>query len=122
MTFEHKELTSEIIGSAFEVYNQLGYGFLEKVYQRAMQVELKLRGIHAELEKSIKVNYKEFLVGEYFADILVEDKVLVELKVSPSYCSRDEAQLLNELKATNFKVGLLVNFGKEKVEFNRFVY
>ena len=87
-----------------------------------MQVELKLRGIDAELEKQIKVNYKEFLVGDYSADILVEDQVLVELKIAPSYSSRDEPQLLNELKATNFKVGLLINYGKEKVEFKRLVY
>lgn len=118
---KHKEITEKIIGSAFEVYNVLGYGFLEKVYQKALQVELISRGSKAELEKPIQVTFKKHIVGDYYADLLVEEKVLVELKVAEEYHSKDEAQLLNELKATDIEVGVLINFGKEKVEFKRMV-
>src|ERR1700734_2070611 len=97
---ERDPLTHDIIGAAFEVYRVLGYGFLEKVYQRAMQVELKLRGRSAELEHRIPVRYRGEGVGDYAADLLVENRVLVELKVAPEYQPADEAQLLNELKAT----------------------
>ena len=117
-----QEITEQIIGAAFEVYNHLGYGFLEKVYKNAMKVELDLRGVPSVLEAPIKVNFKNQLVGDYFADLLVADVVIVELKVAKAYNSADEAQLLNELKATGIKVGLLINFGKEKVEFKRMVY
>ena len=117
-----QEITEQIIGAAFEVYNHLGYGFLEKVYKNAMKVELDLRGVPSVLEAPIKVNFKKQLVGDYFADLLVADVVVVELKVAKAYNSADEAQLLNELKATGTKVGLLINFGKEKVEFKRMVY
>ena len=122
MSLKHEELTEVIIGSAFEVYNILGYGFLEKVYQRALQVELLQRGYSAESEPAIKVKFKGVIVGDYAADLLVDDKVIVELKVAKKYNPKDEPQLLNELKATEMKVGLLINFGKEKVEFKRFVY
>lgn len=122
MSLEHEEITREIIGAAFEVHRVLGYGFLEKVYQRAMQVELIKRGLQAELEHDIKVFFKDALVGEYQADIFVENKVMVELKVSKTYNAEDEPQLLNELKATRIKVGLLINFGREKVGFKRMVF
>jgi len=122
MKLKHKEITEAIIGSAFEVYNILGYGFLEKVYQRAMQVELLKRGYSAELESSIKVKFKGVIVGDYAADLLVDGKVIVELKVAKKYKPTDEPQLLNELKATEMKVGLLINFGKERLEFKRFVF
>lgn len=117
-----EDITREIIGSAFEVYNHLGYGFLEKVYQKAMQVELLKRKQSVELESEVNVKYKDVLVGEYYADIFVDKSVIVELKVSPEYNRKDEAPLLNLLKATGIKVGLLINFGKEKVEFKRFIY
>ena len=120
--FPHKEITEAIIGGAFEVYNHRGYGFLERVYQRALQVELLRRGFRAELEKRITVGYKNAIVGEYDADLFVEDSVLVEIKVAPRYGKRDEAQLLNELKATGVKVGMLVNFGRTKVEYKRLVF
>jgi GxxExxY protein len=115
-------VTHDIIGAAFEVHRVLGYGFLEKVYQRAMQVELKLRGRNAGLEERIPVQYKGESVGDYAADLLVENRVLVELKVAPEYQTSDEAQLLNELKATGIKVGLLINFGRTKVEFKRMLF
>jgi GxxExxY protein len=122
MALEQEDITGEIIGSAFEVHRILGYGFLEKVYQRAMQVELIKRGLQAEIEHPITVSYKNVTVGEYFADILINQKVMVELKVAKEYNTLDEAQLLNQLKATKIKVGLLINFGRTKVEFKRFVY
>jgi GxxExxY protein len=118
----YADITEAIIGAAFEVHNVLGYGFLERVYQRAMQVELRLRGFKADIENEIVVRYKGIVVGLYKADIWVNDSIIVELKVAKSYCSEDEAQLLNELKATGVKVGLLINFGREKVEFKRFVF
>ena len=122
MTLEHEEITREVIGAAFEVHRVLGYGFLEKVYQKAMQVELIKRGLKAELERKITVDYKGVVVGEYQADMFVEEEVMVELKVARQYNSEDEPQLLNELKATGIKVGLLINFGRNKVEFKRMVF
>lgn len=122
MNLQHKDITEEIIGAAFEVYNVLGYGFLEKVYQKAMQVELQLRGLKSELESKIKVRYKDALVGDYSADLFVEECVLVELKIAKKYHPEDEPQLLNELKATGIKVGIIFNFGRSKVEFKRMVY
>ncbi len=122
MNLQHQDITEQIIGAAFEVYRVLGYGFLEKVYQKAMQVELQLRGIKSELESKIKVRYKDAFVGDYSADLLVEDSILVELKIAKTYHPEDEPQLLNELKATGIKVGMLFNFGKNKVEFKRMVY
>ena len=122
MNFKHGEITNVIIGSAYEVYNILGYGFLERVYQRAMQVELSRRGRLAELEHAIQVKYKGTLVGDFKADLLVDEKVIVELKVAAEYNRSDEAQLLNQLKATGIEVGMLINFGRTGVEFSRFVY
>jgi GxxExxY protein len=122
MELQHKEITQEIIGASFDVFRELGYGFLERVYQKAMKVELEIRGLKAETEAEIQVWYKGVIVGDYRADILANNCVLVELKVSPVINLKDEAQLLNELKATGIKVGLLMNFGKQKVEFIRRVY
>ena len=115
----HREITEKIIGAAFEVHRELGYGFLERVYQRAMQVELLRAGVSAEIEQRIQVQYKGVVVGGYDADLIVDDRVVVELKVALQYDKRDEAQLLNELKATGIKVGLLINFGRAKVEYKR---
>ena len=109
----HEETTQRIIGAAFEVHDQLGYGFLERVYQRALQVELLRRGAIAEIEKRIQIRYKGIVVGDYDADVLVDGCVVVEIKVAPQYDKRDEAQLLNELKATGLKIGLLINFGPQ---------
>ena len=118
----HSETTGKILNAAFEVYNHLGYGFLEKVYQRAMQVELIQNGCQCECEAKISVKYKNAVVGDYFADLFVEQKVIVELKVAKKYNPEDEAQLLNELKATGISVGMLINFGKTTVEYKRMVY
>jgi GxxExxY protein len=122
MDLLHKDVTEQIIGAAFEVHRPLGYGFLEKVYQRAMQIELRLRGLCAETESDISVIYKGHEVGPYRADLFVNNCVIVELKVAKTYNDEDEPQLLNELKATGIKVGLLINFGRSKVEFKRFVF
>lgn len=121
MELLHEELTKEIIGAAFEVHNELGYGFLEKVYQRAMQVELLHRGFAAAMEFPIQVRFRGAIVGDYEADLCVEEKVIVELKVAKHYNPEDEPQLLNELRATGIRVGILINFGKDRVEFKRFV-
>jgi GxxExxY protein len=118
----HRATTETIIGAAFEVHQELGYGFLERVYQRALQVELIRRRVAAEIERRIQVQYKGVVVGDYDADLIVADSVAVEIKVNPQYDKRDEAQLLNELKATGLKVGLLVNFGRNKVEYKRLVF
>ncbi|HXM32051.1 MAG TPA: GxxExxY protein [Chthoniobacterales bacterium] len=108
--------------AAFEVHRHLGYGFLERVYQRAMQVELARQGLKVEIERRLTIRYKDTIVGEYDADLYVADAVIVEIKVSPQYDKRDEAQLLNELKAASISVGLLINFGRSKVEFRRFIF
>ena len=118
----HREVTEKIIGAAFEVHQQLGYGFLERVYQRALQVELVRRGCSAEVERRIQVLCKGVVVGDYDADLLVDSCVVVEIKVAADYDRRDEAQLLNELKATGLKVGLLLNFGRTKVAHRRLVF
>ena len=120
--FPHKDLTEKIIGAAFEVYRELHYGFLEKVYRNALLVELKLRGIDAVSEFPIKVAYKGERVGDYACDIYVDKKVIVELKVEKTYNPKHEPQLLNYLKSTGIKVGLLLNFGKKKCHVKRMVY
>jgi len=118
----YKNTTGKIIGAAFEVYTNLGYGFLEKVYENALIKELQIRGLDFKSQYPIKVNYKGEEVGEYIADILVENKIIVELKTGKTINSFHEAQLLNYLKATGIKVGLLINFGPKKCEFKRFIF
>ena len=120
--FPHKEITQAFIGSAFEVYNHLGYGFLHRVYQRSLQVELTQRGFAGDLERRTAVHYKGLNVGDYDGDMIVNEVVLVEIKIAPQNDKRDEAQLLNVLKATVLKVVVLLNFGRHKVEFKRLVF
>jgi len=115
------DLTYQINGAIYEVNKELGYGFLEKVYENALLIELTDRGLKAEKQYPIKVSYKDKEVGEYFADIVVEDKVILELKVVEDLQKIHEAQLLNYLKATNFKIGLLVNFTYPKAVIKRYV-
>ena len=117
----HKELTGSILKLFYEVYNELGYGFLEKVYQNALYNELKNNGFDVESQKQIKVYYKNVEVGEYYADLIVNDKVILELKATEVITEAHEFQLLNYLKSTNIEVGLLLNFGK-KPEFCRKVF
>jgi GxxExxY protein len=106
-SYKHNELTENIIGAFYTVYNQLGFGFLEKVYERALLIELKKRGLLAQAQVPIKVYYAGEVIGNYFADILVENLVIVELKAGNGLIEEHEAQLLNYLKATEIEVGLL---------------
>ena len=117
----HKELTDIIINSFYKVYNELGYGFLEKVYENALLHELESRGLFVEKQKSIKVYYQQIIVGEYYADLAVNEKVILELKAADELAYENELQLMNYLKATDVEVGLLLNFGK-KPQFKRKVF
>ena len=109
--FKYQELTEKIIEIFYRVYNKLGYGFLEKVYENAMMIEFRKEGIHAVSQFAIKVFYENQIIGEYYADLLVDDKVIVEIKAAKWLAEENEAQLLNYLKATDIEVGLLLNFG-----------
>ena len=119
--FKHSEITEKIIKAFYIVYTKLGYGFLEKVYLNALYIELAKMGLLVEKQKQIKVFYDEKEVGLYFADLSVENCVIVELKAAESLCEEHEYQLINYLKATEFEVGLLLNFGK-KPELRRKVF
>jgi len=117
----HNELTSLILKTYYEVYNELGFGFLEKVYQNALLIELKNKGLEVTPNKKIKVYYKGENVGDYYADIIVNDTVILELKAAEYIIDQFENQLLNYLKGTDCEIGLLLNFGK-KPEFRRKIY
>lgn len=116
------DLTYQINGAIFEVSRILGSGFLEKVYENALIVELRKRGIAAENQVPIRVLYKNETVGDYFADILVQNKVIIELKAVENLSKLHQAQMLNYLKATGIQVGLLVNFKHPKAEIKRMVF
>ncbi|MEJ2726837.1 MAG: GxxExxY protein [Deltaproteobacteria bacterium] len=115
------QLTYQIRSAVFAVNKVLGAGFLEKVYENALLVELRRMGLRAESQVPIKVQYKGIEVGEYFADIVVENEVILEIKAIESLQKAHEAQLLNYLKATGYKIGLLVNFTYPKAQVKRFV-
>ncbi|MBU0596673.1 GxxExxY protein [Patescibacteria group bacterium] len=122
---EINNLTSQIIRAYYNVYNELGYGFLEKVYENSMVIELRLLGLHGRRQVPIKVYFKESDVGVYYADIIVEDLVIIELKAVEALCEEHELQLLNYLRATDIEYGLLLNFGqkpqiKRKVFHNKY--
>ena len=110
-SFLYEELTGQIIEACFEVSNELGTGFLESVYQKALLIALKDKKLKAQIEFPINVTFRSQVVGQFYADILVDDKVIVELKATRSSAGEHEAQLLNYLKATPYEVGLLLNFG-----------
>jgi GxxExxY protein len=118
---KHKEITQRIIKAFYAVYNTLGYGFLEKVYNNAMALELREMGVHVVQEAAIQVYYKGEIVGEYYADLVVEDAVIVELKAAKDLTDAHRAQVLNYLKATVYEVGLVCNFGPE-AKFDRKAY
>jgi GxxExxY protein len=118
---KHKDLTDAVLCCFYTVYNSLGYGFLEKVYENALLHEFAKRGIAAVSQSSIIVYYDGKAVGEYFADLVIENSVIVEIKAARNILSEHEAQLLNYLKATDIEVGLLLNFGP-KAEFRRKVF
>jgi len=111
--YKYSEITEKIINAFYKGYNTLGYGFLEKVYENALFIDLVAMGLLVEKQKQIKVYYEGKEVGEYFADLAVERSVIVELKTAETLCKEHELQLINYLKATEMEVGLLLNFGKE---------
>lgn len=119
--YRHSGITRKIIGAVYKVYNTLGYGFLEKVYENALVVELNKAGLDVKQQESITVYYEGKVVGDYVSDIIIEDKVIVEVKAIKKLDKVHEAQLINYLKATNKEVGLLINFGKE-IEFKRRIF
>jgi len=116
----HEEITNDIIKVFYDTYNQLGYGFLEKVYENAFAIELKTKGFNVKRQYPITVFYKGENIGEYFADIIVNDLVLLELKSAEDISLAHRNQIINYLKATKMEVGLLFNFG-EKPKFERFI-
>jgi GxxExxY protein len=117
----HKQLSYEIMAAAFEVHNILGSGFLEKVYEKALLQELLQRGVKTEAQQKLRVLYKGKEIGSYAADLVVDNKIIIELKAVENLSNIHQAQVLNYLKATGFKLGLLINFGKERVEYKRMV-
>ena len=119
--YPHWELTQKIIGAAFQVHGELGPGFLEKVYETALLQELSESGVQAQPQLEIGVKYKRRRVGTYFADILVDNKVICEVKAVQALSSAHEAQLLHYLKATDSTLGLLLNFGADRLQFKRLV-
>ncbi len=121
MEYKHADVTGQILKAFYTVYNELGYGFLEKVYENAMAIELRKLGLSVVQQAPITVFYDGQIVGEYSADLLVEDKVIVELKAARAIADDHEAQLLNYLKATEYEVGLVLNFGP-KPEQRRKIY
>jgi GxxExxY protein len=116
--YKHATITDKIIGAFYTVYNELGYGFLERVYENALFIELEKAGLKVEKQCKISVYYEGKVVGDYYADLKVEDRIIVELKAAESLCEEHEAQLINYLKATHAEIGLLLNFGK-KAEIKR---
>ncbi len=111
MALKHGEITEQILQSFYKVYHVLGHGFLEKVYENSLAVELRERGLSVQQQAPIRVLYKGRPVGEYFADLLVEETVIVEIKAAQALTNEHFAQLINYLKATGIEVGLLLNFG-----------
>ncbi len=116
-----KELTHKIIGAALEVYKTLGYGFIDETYEKALLKELELRGIPAKCNSPIHVSYKGNTIPYYLSNILVDDKVILELQTEEEYNSKNESQIINYLKATGIRVGLIINFGREGCRPRRFV-
>lgn len=117
---EHQELTKKILQSAFEVSNNLGVGFLESVYERALCIFLNDQGVLFEQQKTIEVSYKNTIVGTFFADLIVENKIILELKATKQIIPEHEAQLLSYLKATKLPIGMILNFGQPKLQYRRY--
>jgi GxxExxY protein len=117
----YQDKTEKIIQAFYKVYNTLGYGFLEKVYQNSLLIELRSMGFHCENQFPIKVYYDKYQVGDYYADIIVDNIIIIENKAAEALCEEHEFQLINYLKATEIEIGLLLNFGK-KPEFKRKIF
>ena len=116
---EYRELTEKIIGCAYRIYNKMGFGFLESVYEKCMLIELRKEGLNAEAQRPITVSYDNEIVGDFIADIIVEDTIILELKSVKRIVKAHEVQLVNYLVATGKSVGLVLNFGERKVEIKR---
>lgn len=117
----YKDLSYKVVGFAMQVYNELGYGFLEKVYEKALMILLRRERIPAKQQAGVPVYFQEEVVGDYYADILVDEKIILELKSVEKIVDAHRAQALNYLKATSLKLAIIINFGKEKLEFERLV-
>lgn len=115
----YKDLTGKVLEASFEVINEMGVGFLESVYQKSLVFALQQKGLKVEFEVPLKVKFRGSIVGEFYADILVEDKIVVELKTVKSFSNEHFAQVINYLKATGLEVGLIINFGNSKLEYRR---
>ena len=117
---KYEEITKAVIGCAFEVINELGAGFLESVYEKALLLALRQQGLSATAQHPVKVMFRKECVGDFYADIFVEEKVIVELKAVKAITPEHQAQIINYLNATGIEVGLLINFGNPKLEYKRF--
>ena len=117
---KYEEITEAVIGCAFEVINELGAGFLESVYEKSLLLALRQRGLSVTSQQPVKVSFRGQCVGEFFADLIVEGKVIVELKAVKAIAPEHQAQMINYLNATGIEVGLLINFGNSKLEYRRF--
>ncbi len=117
---KHEEITKAVIGCAFEVINELGTGFLESVYEKALLLALRQQGMSATAQHPVKVMFRKKCVGDFYVDIFVEEKVIVELKAVKAIAPEHQAQIINYLNATGIEVGLLINFGNSKLEYKRF--
>ena len=116
----YEAITNKILEACFEVSNELGIGYLESVYEKALLIALRQKGLRAESQVPLQVMFRGEIVGEFFVDILVEEKVLIELKVASGLSKENFAQIINYLKATEIEIGLLINFGTPKIEYRRF--
>jgi len=117
---KHESITGSVIGCAFEVINELGAGFLESVYEKALLLALRQKGLSALYQHPVKVMFRGECVGDFYADLFVEEKVIVELKAVKALAPEHQAQIINYLNATGIEVGLLINFGNPKLEYKRF--
>lgn len=116
----HEDVTNKILAACFEVSNELGAGFLESVYEKALLIALRDKELTAQSQVPLKVSFRNKVVGDFVADIVVENKVLIELKAVKNLMLEHQAQIINYLKATGIEIGLLINFGNSKMEFRRF--
>lgn len=119
MALLYEDLTEKILEACFEVSNELGCGFLESVYEKALLIALRQKGLSCERQAPLRVMFRGHVVGEFYADILVEEKVILELKAAKALAPENQAQTINSLKATGMEVGLLVNFGTPRLQYNR---
>ncbi len=118
---KHSDVTGEIIGAAMEVHKVLGHGFLESVYEEALAIEFQIREIAYERQKPIDVYYKGEIIKNFIADMVVDNKIIVELKAIKKFGDYEMAQVINYIKSTNMEIGLLINFGARSLEFKRLI-